>query len=407
MSRHEVTSLNPAFPLVVPTPFLSPSTRRRSVVMWTRNAVMFIAFGFACVVSTSGAQAQDRDAFLGALGRTANKLLFCAHPTAEYGDVTLEDFGVNGSRVTAKFTISYVVAASRSSRRSTSIRLQVSFRDGKFISYGIIEDGSFTNAEVGLSVCPGVWNVLASASARSGGPQPAHPNPSAQQGVAPAPGRNGCKDGTYYVDISEHDDEKCGPLRQCFVGCVTKAGARAGHITGHGKFFFRSGDRYEGDLVAGKRHGRGTYRWLCGASYRGEYRNDERSGLGTFTWPDGTYYSGQYRAGLPVDDTFSEFCTRNAGLCAGTLLVAIGLGAAALSNADESVRSSVPAPTWRLDSGPSSNVKNLCASQGEACRAYCVGMSDESFTGGYLRSAKSRCESQCSAAVYNCEQAIR
>lgn len=94
---------------------------------------------------------------------------------------------------------------------------------------------------------------------------------------------------------------------------------RAGRFHGRGIFYYKNGERYEGDFRDGRPHGRGAYfdardRVL----YRGELRDGQRHGQGEYNLPDGTRRTGRFERDRPVvepavDDS-SEAGTREDGV---------------------------------------------------------------------------------------------
>ena len=73
------------------------------------------------------------------------------------------------------------------------------------------------------------------------------------------------------------------------TGCVL------GNCTyGFGLHLWRSGSRYNGTWVQGKRQGFGRHVWLDGRSYTGRWLEDKRSGYGTHTYASRDSYSGNW-----------------------------------------------------------------------------------------------------------------
>jgi hypothetical protein len=72
-----------------------------------------------------------------------------------------------------------------------------------------------------------------------------------------------------------------------------------GKYNGFGKYYFKSGDRYEGDFVADLRHGNGTEFYFSGEKFQGTWKNDKISGVGTYYIANGTRRVGNYVNGLP------------------------------------------------------------------------------------------------------------
>ena len=57
------------------------------------------------------------------------------------------------------------------------------------------------------------------------------------------------------------------------------------------------GNRYEGELVDGKKHGKGKMNFVNGHTYVGDWMDDMVSGEGVFTWTNGDRYEGQLKSG--------------------------------------------------------------------------------------------------------------
>ena len=58
-------------------------------------------------------------------------------------------------------------------------------------------------------------------------------------------------------------------------------------IEGFGSYFYRNGDWYEGEFVAGVRCGRGTMHYANGDTYVGAWEDGETHGFGVFKWAKG------------------------------------------------------------------------------------------------------------------------
>lgn len=71
-----------------------------------------------------------------------------------------------------------------------------------------------------------------------------------------------------------------------------------GHLDGHARAFFQTGDFYEGMFVNSVREGKGVYKWSDGRVYEGDYINDQRHGHGRFVYPTGDEYVGGYEKGM-------------------------------------------------------------------------------------------------------------
>eukprot|EP00929_Paragymnodinium_shiwhaense_P108258 TRINITY_DN7458_c0_g1_i1.p1 TRINITY_DN7458_c0_g1~~TRINITY_DN7458_c0_g1_i1.p1 ORF type:complete len:587 (-),score=53.16 TRINITY_DN7458_c0_g1_i1:79-1839(-) len=61
---------------------------------------------------------------------------------------------------------------------------------------------------------------------------------------------------------------------------------------------YPDGNKYEGQLVDGKRHGRGVLTLGDGTTYDADWRNDRRHGEGSELFPDGSRFTGKYADGL-------------------------------------------------------------------------------------------------------------
>ena len=67
-----------------------------------------------------------------------------------------------------------------------------------------------------------------------------------------------------------------------------------GKQSGKGILTWPSGNRYEGDFVDGKRTGKGLLTWASGTRYEGDFVNDARHGFGIYTYHDGREISGKF-----------------------------------------------------------------------------------------------------------------
>jgi hypothetical protein len=61
--------------------------------------------------------------------------------------------------------------------------------------------------------------------------------------------------------------------------------------------FYTNGDRYRGELRAGKKNGRGVYIWADGKVYSGEFADDEMDGYGVLEESGGVSYFGYWSGG--------------------------------------------------------------------------------------------------------------
>lgn len=60
---------------------------------------------------------------------------------------------------------------------------------------------------------------------------------------------------------------------------------------------YTNGDKYEGDVAAGKRNGRGIYTEASGGTFTGTWKDDLLAGMGTYKGEDGTY-DGEWEESL-------------------------------------------------------------------------------------------------------------
>ncbi|CAF1482509.1 unnamed protein product [Adineta ricciae] len=58
---------------------------------------------------------------------------------------------------------------------------------------------------------------------------------------------------------------------------------------------YPNNDRYEGELVGGKRHGQGTLFYAKGGNYSGSWKRDERDGYGVNIWANGDRCEGNWK----------------------------------------------------------------------------------------------------------------
>jgi len=72
-----------------------------------------------------------------------------------------------------------------------------------------------------------------------------------------------------------------------------------GAMTGEGVIAWTNGDRYEGTMVAGRKHGQGIFTWSNGQRYDGEWTDDMINGKGTLYYTNGDRYEGTFQAGEP------------------------------------------------------------------------------------------------------------
>ena len=71
-----------------------------------------------------------------------------------------------------------------------------------------------------------------------------------------------------------------------------------GGVEGPARCTHPSGDVYEGQFEASRRHGAGTFTYADGAVFKGDYRNGLMHGQGIYTWANGNVFEGAYQNGL-------------------------------------------------------------------------------------------------------------
>jgi hypothetical protein len=64
-----------------------------------------------------------------------------------------------------------------------------------------------------------------------------------------------------------------------------------------GTHIYRNGDRYEGELLDGKKNGKGTYFYKNGDRYVGDWVNDNQTGKGGYYWSQDEKYEGEFLNG--------------------------------------------------------------------------------------------------------------
>ena len=62
----------------------------------------------------------------------------------------------------------------------------------------------------------------------------------------------------------------------------------------YGSFFWKSGNKYEGEFQNDTGNGNGKYTHKTGHTYLGEWKNMKRHGLGISTWINGSIHIGEY-----------------------------------------------------------------------------------------------------------------
>lgn len=81
-----------------------------------------------------------------------------------------------------------------------------------------------------------------------------------------------------------------------YVGTFKSGRPDRGVLTG----IFENGNRYDGEIVNGKKEGKGTMTWTNGDKYVGEWRDNKRNGKGTITFANGNKYDGGWNDDNPT-----------------------------------------------------------------------------------------------------------
>lgn len=70
-------------------------------------------------------------------------------------------------------------------------------------------------------------------------------------------------------------------------------------VGGEGLVEWEHGERYEGRMLAGKRHGKGRFTWSNGQQFEGDWADDQPQGLGRLRFANGDVYEGYVKDGRP------------------------------------------------------------------------------------------------------------
>ncbi|MCB9703050.1 MAG: hypothetical protein H6711_14240 [Myxococcales bacterium] len=90
------------------------------------------------------------DALKSAVTTSAKGVLLCAHPSATYKGVSIDDLRLGDSVGWIDFTIAYQCEVLR---RPCSMSLRAKFKERRFEALSVTSDTALTNATVGLDVC--------------------------------------------------------------------------------------------------------------------------------------------------------------------------------------------------------------------------------------------------------------
>jgi hypothetical protein len=108
--------------------------------------------------------------------------------------------------------------------------------------------------------------------------------------VSPAPATGA----TAAAAAPQEMDLQAGDTR--FVGRFAREGNA---LSGRGQILWANGNRYDGDLVQGRKHGEGSFAWASGQRYSGQWADDQPRGKGQMRFANGDDYEGEVADGLP------------------------------------------------------------------------------------------------------------
>lgn len=72
------------------------------------------------------------------------------------------------------------------------------------------------------------------------------------------------------------------------------------HITGKGTYYYNDGDKYEGQVLNGEKNGKGKFYFSGGGRYKGEFRNDKMHGIGIYYFKSGGRHEGEFLDNHPT-----------------------------------------------------------------------------------------------------------
>jgi hypothetical protein len=80
-------------------------------------------------------------------------------------------------------------------------------------------------------------------------------------------------------------------------------------ISGNGQILWSNGDKYQGDVLRGKRHGQGAFQWSNGQSFIGPWVDDQPRGRGVLRYANGDQYEGDVSGGVPNGSGVLKFAS--------------------------------------------------------------------------------------------------
>lgn len=84
---------------------------------------------------------------------------------------------------------------------------------------------------------------------------------------------------------------------------------QTGLITGELSISWDNGNRYSGQMRAGKRHGSGHFSWANGQTYDGDWQDDQATGKAIIVYANGDRYDGGVKEGLPEGEGVKVFAS--------------------------------------------------------------------------------------------------
>ena len=77
-----------------------------------------------------------------------------------------------------------------------------------------------------------------------------------------------------------------------------------GRVRELGRFSWKDGSKYEGEILNRKPDGQGTYIWPDGDKYVGAWKNGQREGLGCHSRANGFIFIGEFHHNVPHGEGF-------------------------------------------------------------------------------------------------------
>ena len=110
----------------------------------------------------------------------------------------------------------------------------------------------------------------------------------------------------------------CGKGRTTFPnGDVYEGEYVNGKRQGKGIYQFSDGEKYEGEWFQDQQHGKGVYVFSNGDKYDGQWFYDYMQGQGIYTWADGTYFQGSWKSDQKNGE--GTFCWPDGSVYSGSM----------------------------------------------------------------------------------------